>query len=292
MGMAEACHRMEDLSKAMAYSEKAITLAPEHVKPHVLCSEIALHSGQIELAQRHAETALSLRSNDPHAVLMIVRVMAAQGQPADALEALELSIPTVSDPYVLKVERAHLIRVLQGLDPALVALTNLAQEYPQDLQILKTLSETMAEAGRSEEAGRYAQQALQLDPRQVSLHFMVGRLEHRAGHLDQAIHHLSEAARLSPDHLEAYLELGSTHADRREYAIALKVFEEASRVAPRDPRPHHLSANVLKDIKDYTAAETELRRAAELAPDDVAIRRQLGAMIALNLVHRQQEAVQ
>jgi len=292
MGMAEASRSMADLSKAMAYGEKAITLAPEQVQPHILCSAIALQSGQIELAQRHAETALSLRSNDPQAVLMIVRVMAAQGHPADALEALELSIPTVSDPYALKMEKIHLVRALHGLDPALAALTNMALEYPQDLQVLSTLAESLAEAGRSEEAERCAHKALQLDPRQVSLHYLVGGIQRKTGHLDQAIHHLSEAVRLSPDHLEAYLELGCTYADRREYTQALKVFDQAAQVAPRDPRPHHLAANSLKDIKDYTSAEAKLRRAAELAPEDVIIRRQLGAIIALNLVHRQQEAVQ
>jgi tetratricopeptide (TPR) repeat protein len=292
MGMAESSRSMADISKAMAYGEKAITLAPDQVQPHILCSEIALQSGQIELAQRHAETALSLRSNDSQAVLMIIRVMAAQGLSADALEALELSIPTVSDPYALKLERIQFVRALHGLEPAIAALSGLVIEYPQDLQVLKLLAETLSEAGRNEDAERFAYKALQLDPRQVSLHFLVGKLQRKTGHLDQAIHHFSEAIRLSPDHLDATLELASTHADRREYKQALEMYDLAAKIAPRDPRSYHQAANALKEIKDYTGAEARLRRAAELAPEDVAIRRQLGAIIALNLVHRQQEALQ
>jgi hypothetical protein len=45
---------------------------------------------------------------------------------------------------------------------------------------------------------------------------------------------------------------------------------------------------LLKDSRDYPAAEKMLRRAAEKAPDDVAIHRQLAAMVALNLVHNRQ----
>ena len=41
--------------------------------------------------------------------------------------------------------------------------------------------------------------------------------------------------------------------------------------------------------KDYPGAESMMRRAAQLAPHDVNIRRQLGAIVALNLVHNSQE---
>ena len=42
---------------------------------------------------------------------------------------------------------------------------------------------------------------------------------------------------------------------------------------------------MLKESRDYLGAESMLRRAADLAPDDVTIHRQLGALVALNLVH-------
>ena len=50
------------------------------------------------------------------------------------------------------------------------------------------------------------------------------------------------------------------------------------------------AALMLRDGKDYLSAETMLRKATELAPDDVNIRRQLGAVITLNLIHNSQEA--
>jgi hypothetical protein len=41
----------------------------------------------------------------------------------------------------------------------------------------------------------------------------------------------------------------------------------------------------LKESKDYKSSETMLRRAVNLAPNDLTIRRQLAAVVALNLVH-------
>jgi hypothetical protein len=46
---------------------------------------------------------------------------------------------------------------------------------------------------------------------------------------------------------------------------------------------------ILREQKDYMGAEEMMRRASELAPGDVNIRRQLGAIVALNLVHNPKE---
>jgi hypothetical protein len=46
---------------------------------------------------------------------------------------------------------------------------------------------------------------------------------------------------------------------------------------------------MLKDAKDYSSAEVMLRKAAAVDPKDVNIKRQLGAVIALNLVHKSQQ---
>ena len=99
-----------------------------------------------------------------------------------------------------------------------------------------------------------------------------------------------QAVQQAVDDVEAYLELGQVYQQRREHAEAIEVYQQAMAVAPDDHRPYYLAALALRDAKDYEGAEQLLRRAAELAPNDVNIRRQLGAVIALNLVHHSQEA--
>jgi Flp pilus assembly protein TadD len=61
-------------------------------------------------------------------------------------------------------------------------------------------------------------------------------------------------------------------------------------LAPRDNRPIMAAVNLMRNAKDYANAEILLRKAAEIAPNDLNIRRQLGAVIALNMVHSSQEA--
>jgi tetratricopeptide (TPR) repeat protein len=103
--------------------------------------------------------------------------------------------------------------------------------------------------------------------------------------LDQSIDHLSEAIQLAPNRLEPYLELGLARKERREYQQALQIFEQATSIAPDDPRAPYQAGLALKESKDYKSSETMLRRAVNLAPHDLNIRRQLAAVVALNLVH-------
>jgi len=90
---------------------------------------------------------------------------------------------------------------------------------------------------------------------------------------------------LSPDYLEPYLELGLARKEQREYKQALEIFEQATTIAPDDPRAPFQAGLALKESKDYKSSETMLRRAVSLAPHDLNIRRQLAAVVALNLVH-------
>jgi Flp pilus assembly protein TadD len=86
-------------------------------------------------------------------------------------------------------------------------------------------------------------------------------------------------------YLEPYLELGRAHQERRQHAQSLQTYQKAIRIAPDDPRPYCQAGLLLKESHDYPGAESMLRRAADLAPDDLSIHRQLGALVALNIVH-------
>ena len=73
--------------------------------------------------------------------------------------------------------------------------------------------------------------------------------------------------------------------ERREFQQAIQIFEQATSIAPDDPRAPYQAGLALKESKDYRSSETMLRRAVILAPHDLNIRRQLAAVVALNLVH-------
>ncbi|HVN56407.1 MAG TPA: tetratricopeptide repeat protein [Anaerolineaceae bacterium] len=290
LALAEAQRQAGDLAKAIASAEKAISIRPDQVRPLVISGEIALQDGQVDLAYQHAQTALRIDSSEGHALLLLIRCLVLQGHASDALTALDLALPSVGDPLPLQMERVSLVRQLRGPQATLESLKSLAEEYPTDPAVLALLAEELANAGQRESAEKAAQAALQAEPNQPYLHLLVGRLQRNAGQLDQAIYHLSEAVHQNPDEIEAYLELGKAYQDRRDHAQALNIYRQAIQVRPKDPRSYYQAGLALKESKDYPGSELMLRHAADLSPEDVNIRRQLGAIIAINLVHHTQEA--
>jgi tetratricopeptide (TPR) repeat protein len=200
-------------------------------------------------------------------------------------------LPAVQDSKILQLERVSILRKINGPRAGLDELQKLVNSYPDDFNVLNALAKLYVEVGELDNAISIAQQALKActdkTPRndQANLHLLIGQVLRQTGQLDQSIDHLSEAIQLAPNRLEPYLELGLARKERREYQQALQIFEQATSIAPDDPRAPYQAGLALKESKDYKSSETMLRRAVNLAPHDLNIRRQLAAVVALNLVH-------
>ncbi len=219
------------------------------------------------------------------------------GQNHEAIEVLEQAIPLTEDPLPLMLKQAELLADTQGLDASLSRLQLLAEEYPYEPAVLTPLALALASTGQREAAIQTAQRALRNhqgetyfsedheERSRAQAHLLLGQLLRQTGQLDQAIHQLSELIRLDPEQIDAYLELGNAQKERRQQAVALATYQKAIAVAPHDPRPYYQAGLTLKESRDYLGAESMLRRASKLAPEDLNIHRQLGALVALNLVH-------
>ena len=275
---------------ALASAEKATKLEPRSVAPALLCGEVALKMGHADEALHWGQKAVALEGKNPDAVLFVADVFTQRNNLPEAFNIIEKSIQQNVTSKELLLKRAWLIYKMNGMQAALPELVSLNTAYPDQPSILKLLAQAEMESGDLILAEQTAAQALSLDPAQPVLNLLMGKLQRLSGQLDQSIHYLSESIRQEPNQVDAYLELSKVYSDRREPVQALQVYQKAMKAVPKDYRPFYHSGLILREGKDYHGAETMLRRAAELAPDDLNIRRQLGAVITLNLIHSSQEA--
>ncbi len=289
-GLARANLQSGNFTEAMSCAEQTCDLSPNQVEPLLLAGEISLRLGQHEKAIAKSQAVQNLNPQNASAILLNARALSAMGSTQAALELIDFNLASYSQPTVLMLERIRLIKQLQGIQAALPDLQNLAGKNPNEPEVLTLLAQAQAETGQVDAAERTAQTSLKQLSTQPELHLLLGRIQRIKGQLDQAISHLSETIRQDPAQVEAYLELGKAYQDRRDHLQALKIYRQATQVAPNDPRPYYHAGLTLRESKDYLAAETMLRHAARLAPEDINIRRQLGAIITLNLVHHPQEA--
>jgi tetratricopeptide (TPR) repeat protein len=282
-------------NKQYAEALKAATQAAqqhtdEAYQAMVLSGEILLVVGEERKAMDYARDAERIAPMEPEPRLLNCKILVARGKDKDALAALNKAIDDLPGVLALETERARLVYKLQGAEAAVQVLQPLAESHPENDQVISTYAAALAECGQTAEAEKAALLALRLNPQKAEIHLLLGRLFADSGQLDKSVHHLSESARISPNQADAYLDLGRVYTTRRDFPEALEAYQQAIRTSPEDFRPFYQAGLILRDGKDYQAAETMLRRAATLAPSDVNIRRQLGAIVALNLVHNCQEA--
>jgi tetratricopeptide (TPR) repeat protein len=282
---------MHDLENANDNARKALFLAPNRADIYQLLSAIAIRNEDYQGAYEYANKAILANPKDIQSTVTLVKSLSALGRHQEALARLDSAITSAQQSKQLYLERVSILRKKDGPRAALSELTGLTRVYPDDFTILNTLSKLYLEVGELENAVSAAQQALKTCTEktsrneQANLHLMIGQILRQCGQLDQSILHLNEAIQLAPDRLEPYLELGLARKERREYQQALQIFERATIIAPDDPRAPYQAGLALKESKDYKSSETMLRRAVSLAPNDLTIRRQLAAVVALNLVH-------
>jgi tetratricopeptide (TPR) repeat protein len=282
---------LNELDKAEVNARNALIQAPNRSDIYQLLSEIALRNSDYQGAYEYANKAIQLSPKDLQSTIVLARSLSALGKHSEALAKLNSMLTTTTEVKLLHLERVNILRKINGPRAGLDELKTLVSSYPEDFSILNALAKSYIEVGELESAVNIAQQALKACDEKTSrneranLHLLIGQALRKSGQLDQSIYHLSEAIQLSPDRLEPYLELGLARKERREYQQALLIFEQATSIAPDDPRAPYQAGLALKESKDYKSSETMLRRAVSLAPNDLNIRRQLAAVVALNLVH-------
>ena len=289
MELARALQGTKNYAEALECAGKAADLLPEEVEPLLLNGEISVSMGKLDWALAYAQEAYKIASRDEKVVLFLARVLEKRGKPADGLALIEKSLVNMEQCDGLVFEEARLLRRIHGPKAALPVLSRLAKQKPDSVEALSLIAQVQADCGDLIAAEGSARKALELNPDDPEINLLLGQLLHKAGQLDQAVVYLKLATSGGENSIDALMELGRVYQSRREFQLAMQIYQQAILMAPKDHRLFLAAGTVLREAKDYRGSEVMFRRAAELAPDDVNIQRQLGAVVALNLVYESQE---
>ena len=292
--LAQSYRMNQDIPQCIRCAKQAAQIDPSKPEANLLLAEIALEVETPTKAEEFVEIILKRNPNHPQALLIHAKTQSALNKPDLALASLDKALLNNPDSIVLQLERIGFVRQTQGETIALQSLQELVSQFPDEPLVLVSLAEALTESGKIDIAIQTAQEALNKScgnlelPKYIDLLVLLGRLLRGTGQLDQAIHYLEEAVELTTGNANPFIELGRTYQERRQYDLALNQLQKAISTAPDNPQPYYLSGQILKEIKDYPGAEIMLRKAAELAPENLNIHRQLGAVVAINLVHNPQ----
>lgn len=277
--------------KAIDCARQAIKFSPSNAEARKLLAQIAFEQKEFAEAEKHLRILLKKDSQNVEILALLTQNLITQNRPREALETITNATSNEEMPLSLRLCQLKLIHKIEGASAVLPALNELAEQHPNDLTLTLTLASTWAEVGEQQKAIDIAQEALNRNNGRASaaqkaeIHCFIGQMLRQAGQLDQAVHHLHLATTFAPQHGKAYIELGRVEQNRRQYEKALLALNRAIEYTPRSSLAYYYAGLVLKNLKNYSKAERMLRQAAKLAPKDLRIRRQLGVLATLNLVH-------
>jgi len=279
-----------DYDHARAICESARNLENTNFSHWLLSAQIAYETGDMPSALQFAQTSSQLNPNSTDTLYLMVQILKSSGDMVGALNVLENGIKTIRPTISLLLEQAKLVAAIDGAQAAIPLIADILEKNEGNAEIYAFLAEAQKDAGDYEGAEQTAMASLDFDPDQPGVFILLGTINNQTGHLDRAVNHFSKAIELDPEDLQGYLELGKTYQNRRDYMKALQTYQRAMIAKPIDYRPYYQAGLVLRETKNYAEAESMLRKAVDLNPQDVNIRRQLGAIVALNLVHNKEEA--
>lgn len=287
--LAKINQRLGEHQIAIQCWQKAAQLAPENPEYIISMAQSHLARKDYDLAVQEINQVLKKSPDLPAALLIKAKAEIGLENFSLVEETIQAAKAVAADPIpwdLLSIE----LKSRSNPHGVLNALQNLADAYPANPQVLNQLAACQIESGKLDKAEKNLNSSLSLDADNPETLIALGKIDRIKGNLDQAVARLDKALKLDPSLIEAYLEMGQTYQDRREVNNAIDTYHRAIDMVAKDPRPYIQAATAYKESRDYRNAEFMLRQAAHLSPSDQSIRRQLAAIVALNLVNNLQEA--
>lgn len=276
-------------SNALETAGKASELNPSSVKPYLLRAQAYLDEGNVDDALLQVAKADQLVKNNADVKIFMAKLLFQKGDKAGALAALEDATRCKDLSPKTILDEIKLIREINGSASAKNLIEYFSQQMPENVELLSMLADSQLENGDLRAAELSARRALKIAPDSLTMLIFLGKQQIKKGQLDQAIQSFSQVIKLYPDCFEAYFLLGEVYEKQREYAKAIEILKQVIEQRPGDIQAYISLASLYKNAKNYRLAEEMLKRAVDIDPKNVSIKRQLGALLALNLVHQSQE---
>jgi len=286
--LAEISFRNHSFDKSHEIAMRAIRKEPTSIQPYLLLARIAIELNNHKNAQELIQKVLVYSPNNPDAHLLMARIIEEHGGIEKSLNYLENISQRIQDDQSIIIKKSEYIKSIRGKSESRKYLLQFeSEEIPR---ILTNLALIEIEMGLYDEAERHAQNSLNEYSNQPLLISSLGKMYREQGNLDKSVKYYLDALVLEPDKIESYIKLSEMYLLRREPDNVIRIIEQGIEKFPSEAKLYSLAGKTYWDAKDFTKAEEMFRRAAIINPDDFDVRRQLGAVMSINLIHQKQEA--
>jgi predicted TPR repeat methyltransferase/TolA-binding protein len=124
------------------------------------------------------------------------------------------------------------------IDQALLAMTDLVTEYPEEALLWNIRGSFYANSGQFDHAIENFEQTLLVDPKFSEAHCNLGLAFKNLDQLDRAVHSYEQALKIRPDFAEAHYNLANTLKDLKRSGAAVHHYDRALKYKPIFPEAY------------------------------------------------------
>ncbi len=223
------------VDEATAELNAALALDASNVDALVALSRAHLKRKDIKSAGRALESAVARGVDSARVYAALADVYEAGGYVENAIPAMRLAIARDPRNESYRLRYGLLLNDTKAPAAAVIRVREALNEFPESSPLWLALGIAQMGDGKSDDARKSFERALELDPRSAP----------------------------------ALAYLGSTYGERGQYAEAASYYERAIAAAPSSAVPYYLAADALLKQPEIDAPRVEkyLARAVELEPD-------------------------
>jgi len=233
-------------------------------------AEQAFHAGNLDRAFQLC--AAYLKQDPKHAggTLLTGLIFARRRQPHEAVKWMEAALALSPNDYVAIICLPDLLRSVGRLDDAIVIGQKGHALWPENDDILVSLSRAYLEKRDLVQAAACLAKAIDIDPKKAPNHRRLGIAYEMLGRDEEAAAEFRKAIEFDvPGAQENYVRLGNLYLGHGNFAQAIELCEQALQLIPNSAQLRLLLAQALRGVRENEAAHESLRQAIALDPEIV-----------------------
>ncbi|MGH9494964.1 MAG: tetratricopeptide repeat protein [Candidatus Sulfotelmatobacter sp.] len=255
--LGQAYLRGREYEKASVVLNRALKSKPESVETLYLLAQVDSEQARPLDALELLLRAHKLAPQNTDVIFLMARVSMTQNYFEDAIPLLESGLKiapqradlhaALGESYFMsgKVEKAvDELKTLIAIEPSPRSYTFMGLSYRH--------------LGRFDEAKKYFQEGLKLDPHDASCLFNLGYIEERQGNGARAETLFQETLKSNPDFSDALLELANLRVSEKKFAEAAELLRHYVKVSRDAATGYYKLAMVERSLHQTAAAKRDL----------------------------------
>jgi tetratricopeptide (TPR) repeat protein len=264
--LGQAYRKRGDNEKALDVLGQALKLFPNSVETLYLIAQIYSDEGkELDSLERLAK-AHKLAPRNTDVIFLMARLSMKQSFYEDAVPLLEEGLKVAPNRPDLLAALGECYFMMGKVDSAKDTFQRLIQAAPS-ARSHAFMALCYRHLGRFDEAVKYLEQGLKIDPHDVSCLYNMGYIASRQGQYEEGEKWLKQALEVDPNYPEALLELADLKMRKKKFDEAVVLLRKCARLDPHPAPVYYRLQAAERNLHQTEAAEQDLKIFQTLSKD-------------------------